>query len=378
MLIEENLKEIFHTGKKLKNLDLFKDLLENKLKLLNKGKKKYEQEDYKIIKEIYQSIIKKNLLPFSLDRIERNRIQNLKKNNTLLDYLIYRYKFQLYPKKRIVSKFPIYILIEPTSVCNLRCTMCFQVDKTFTKKKYMGFMDLNLYKKIIDEAHNSGTKAITLASRGEPTLHPQIIEMVNYASNKFIDLKLNTNATKLDEKLAHGLLSSGLTELVFSLDSDNKKQYEEIRVRGKWEEVYKNIKNFYRIKSKYYKNSTLHTRVSAVKFKKDQNIKKISKFWESLVDTVTFVKTQQRWDTYANKPHPEIDHACNYLWERMYVWYDGACNPCDPDYKSYLKIGDFKNKKIKDIWHSKKLTELRKKHLSKNRSQYNPCDRCGI
>ena len=101
---------------------------------------------YKIIKEIYQSIIKKNLLPFSLDRIERNRIQNLKKNNTLLDYLIYRYKFQLYPKKRIVSKFPIYILIEPTSVCNLRCTMCFQVDKTFTKKKYMGFMDLNLYK----------------------------------------------------------------------------------------------------------------------------------------------------------------------------------------------------------------------------------------
>ena len=71
MLIEENLKEIFHTGKKLKNLDLFKDLLENKLQLLNKGKKKNEQEDYKIIKEIYQSIIKKNLLPFSLDRIER-------------------------------------------------------------------------------------------------------------------------------------------------------------------------------------------------------------------------------------------------------------------------------------------------------------------
>ena len=138
MLIEENLKEIFHTGKKLKNLDLFKDLLENKLQLLNKGKKKNEQEDYKIIKEIYQSIIKKNLLPFSLDRIEKNRIQNLKKNNTLLDYLIYRYKFQLYPKKRIVSKFPIYILIEPTSVCNLRCTMCFQVDKTFTKKNIWG------------------------------------------------------------------------------------------------------------------------------------------------------------------------------------------------------------------------------------------------
>jgi len=377
MLIEENLKEIFHTGNELKPLKHFKDTLKEKLRLLKKDNI-YNEEDYKILKEIHQSIIKKNELPFSLSRVEVNRIKYLEENNSLLNYLIYRYKFDLYPKMKIVSKFPVYILIEPTSVCNLRCTMCFQADKTFTKKKYMGLMDFNLYKKIIDEAQNNGTQAITLASRGEPTLHPKITEMINYASNKFIDLKLNTNATKLNEKFIHKLLSSGLTEIVFSLDSDNKKQYEEIRVRGKWDEVYNNIKNFSHIKKKYYKNSKLHSRISAVKFRKDQNIKKITSFWETLVDTVTFVKTHQRWDTYSNKPHPKINHPCHYLWERMYIWYDGVCNPCDADYKSYLKVGNFKNNKIKDIWHSEEFTKLRKKHLSKNRSQYNPCNRCGI
>ena len=150
MLIEENLKEIFHTGNELKPLKHFKDTLKEKLRLLKKDNI-YDEEDYKILKEIHQSIIKKNELPFSLNRVEVNRIKYLEGNNTLLNYLIYRYKFDLYPKMKIVSKFPVYILIEPTSVCNLRCTMCFQADKTFTKKKYMGLMDFNLYKKIFDK-----------------------------------------------------------------------------------------------------------------------------------------------------------------------------------------------------------------------------------
>ena len=40
--------------------------------------------------------------------------------------------------------------------------------------------DFSLFKKIIDECETGGTKAITLASRGEPTLHPQLGEMLDY------------------------------------------------------------------------------------------------------------------------------------------------------------------------------------------------------
>ena len=84
--------------------------------------------------------------------------------------------------------------------------MCFQIDKSFTKKPFMGVMDLNFFKKIIDDCHNNGTKAITLASRGEPTLHPKLPEMLDYVSKKFLEIKLNTNATKLSEKLIRKIL----------------------------------------------------------------------------------------------------------------------------------------------------------------------------
>ncbi|MDC1011019.1 polysaccharide biosynthesis protein, partial [Candidatus Pelagibacter sp.] len=44
--------------------------------------------------------------------------------------------------------------------------------------------NINFFKKIIDDCHANGTKAITLASRGEPTLHPKLPEMLDYVSNE--------------------------------------------------------------------------------------------------------------------------------------------------------------------------------------------------
>ena len=76
-----------------------------------------------------------------------------------------------------------------------------------------------------------------------------------------------------------------------------------------------------------------------------------------------------------------MTHPCLNLWERMYIWFDGKCNPCDADYKSYLKVGEIdvkKNFSIKKVWHSEKYRKLRKTHLNKGRLNYFPCDRCGF
>ena len=372
--------------KKLKNSLVFANKANlNKVDVLsyiknNKLKKKIPKSDIGIYNEIKTTIIKSNNLPFKFTRQELFYLQN-NKQSKWIEYLIYRYKFHNYPKKKIVSSFPIYLLIELVSACNLRCVMCFQDDRSFTKKPYMGTMNFELYKKIIDQAVKGGTKAVTFGSRGEPTLYPKIGDCLDYASNKFIDLKLNTNATKLNTKLSHQILKSSLNELVFSIEADNKDLYEKIRVHGKWEEIIKNIENFNNIKEKFYPNSKIHTRVSGVIFHKKQNLKKIENFWKQYVDDVFFVKATERWDTYNNSIKKNMTHPCLNLWERMYIWFDGKCNPCDQDYKSYLKVGEIdvkKNFSIKKVWHSEKYRKLRKTHLNKGRLNYFPCDRCGF
>ena len=349
-----------------------------KRKFNNYALNNLSQTDKKYFDEINSIIKNEKKLPFEFNSQELLYFSRNPEENWL-QYLIFRYKFRTFPREKIVSEFPIYVLIEPISTCNLRCTMCFQVDKTFTKKPYMGLMDMNFYKKIIDECASNGTKAITFASRGEPTLHPKLGEMLDYAKNKFLEIKVNTNATRLTKELSEKILDAEVNEVTYSVDESIKENYEKLRVRSNFEQILENIKRFQEIRDKKYPNSKTSTRISGVLVEDYQDKERITKFWEQYVDHVVFVKCQNRWDTYNNEKDDTLS-PCDYLWERMYVWFDGITNPCDVDYKSFLSQGklDYSKNSIKEIWSSERYNELRSRHLNKERNKINPCDRCGI
>ena len=362
----ENIKFL---NKKNNLLSINEDYL---LKLKNLSDDDFDEKCF----EIMINDLRKKKIDFKINLQEQNYIKNIPENR-ILEYLIYRFKFKEYPKRKLNLDFPIYVLIEPVSSCNLKCPMCFQSDKSFIKKEFMGKMDFDLYKKIIDECEANGTKAITFGSRGEPTIHPQFKEFIEYASGKFLDLKVITNATKLTEDLIHSIFKNNVNQVVFSIDSEEKETYERLRKFAKYDEVLKNVKNYNRIK-KTYKNHKTITRISGVKVEETQNEKKFYKFWSQYADEVIFKQAFSRWDTYNNDPDKDLKTPCKNIWERMYVWFDGKVNPCDADYKSYLSYGNVKNESIKNIWNSQELKDLKQKHLDKNRNLLTPCDRCGI
>ena len=242
----------------------------------------------------------------------------------------------------------------------------------------MGVMKLDLFKKIIDEIIIGGTKAITLASRGEPTLNKDLGEMLKYTKGKFFEVKVNTNGTKMTEKLCHDILSSGVTELVWSIDAPKKDLYEKIRLRGKFDKVISNIKMFNDIRREHYPNSTLKTSAGGVMFHEEQDIKEFTDFFSSLADNVSAQTMENRWNTYKNEIIPDMTSPCEYLWERMYIWFDGTCNPCDLDYKSKLEVGNISNNSLKEIWHGETYEKMRNDHRNKERGKWNPCDRCGV
>jgi len=360
-------RPVFLTEKHINKNQLLKRLRNDSMEVLN-------ADDRLILKEII-SLLENDKLTLSDQEIQ---FLNSNSENLWSEYLTFRYKFNNFPIKRIVSDFPLYVLIEPVSACNLRCIMCFQIDETFSgNKNFMGKMNISLFKKIIDECETGGTKAITLASRGEPTLHPQLGEMLEYCAGKFLELKLNTNATKLTEKISHQILKSEVTDLVYSIDSYTKKEYESIRVQGVFEDVLNNIKRFKEIK-KQYPDSKCATRISGVKVDPKQNPQKFKDFWQQYVDHVVMVEMEPKWDTYNNPVELAGKNPCQILWERMYVWYDGICNPCDADYKSALSVGSVNNSTIKEIWNSPKYKEIREFHSNGKRSMCFPCDRCPI
>ncbi len=306
-----------------------------------------------------------------------SRFTDLKKG---LNYLQFRYNFNLASSRKKLFNFPPYLLIEPNAACNLRCPMCFQIDTTFTRKPFMGIMKWDLFTKVVDEADKIGVGAITLASRGEPTMHPQFCEMLNYISKKenIFEFKINTNATRLNEKICHEIYKSNVSTVVISADHYEKKTFEELRKNANYEKIVSNVKLLYSIRNDFYKHSVTEIRISGVDFYKDLDRKKFEDFWKPISDNVSVSDPVERWDTYNNSILEDVKSPCSFLWDRMYVWHDGKVNPCDADYKSYLSYGNVKEKSISEVWNGRAIEELRKKHLGGKRTTVTPCDRCGI
>ncbi len=365
--IDENLNQD-------KIVEVILDILSDKklIKEISKDKLDIEFIDY--LKK-FKKII------FELNKHEEIYCKHILTNPLkVIKYLIFRFKFRQAGQEKVLLDYPPYLLIEPVSACNLRCPFCFQTDKTFTVKGNMGVMKFDLFKKVVDEANELGVGAITLASRGEPTMNKKLDLMLEYLSTKenIFEIKLNTNATYLTEKLCHTILKTEVNQVVISADHYIKKDYERLRLNANFEEILGNVDQFFNIRKKYYPNSITEIRISGVDNDKNLDRKKFKDFWIKRSDHVTAIFPIDRWNTYKNKKDENISDPCENLWDRMYVWYDGKVNPCDADYKSYLQFGNVNENSISNVWKSDKIKELRNEHTKNLRNKIVPCDRCGV
>ena len=361
------------------------DNINNKIyKKIKECSKKYNilnLKDNEIISNVLKSYENLNLKKylsekeFVLTLQEIEEFFNVSEEN-ILRYVIYRYKYNQFPKLKILETYPPNIQIEPTSLCNLRCVMCYQSDKSFSSKSkgFMGYMKFDLLKKVVDEIAGK-IEAVTFASRGEPTLHPELDKFLKYCEGKFLALKINTNATLLNEKKINMLLSSDLQQLVLSIDEKDKENYEKIRVNAKFEVVMKNLELLRKIREKNYKNSKLRVRISGVKIKNSQNTKEMNDFYNKFADEIALVNYAP-WESAYDNPENDIDQECSELYRRMFVWHDGKANPCDYDYKSVLSKWNVNNLTIKSIWNSDYYNKIRDLHKNKLRSKIEPCKRC--
>ena len=127
--LENNLKgreKIFYNGQAYRKSENKKDsIVRNQVGFEIIGSRNEKDDDKEIINTIYESYIKykknKNLLLKDMILIGHENFEFRKINNkNKKRYLIYRYKFNIYPKIKKTSKYPPCVQIEPTSICNYR------------------------------------------------------------------------------------------------------------------------------------------------------------------------------------------------------------------------------------------------------------------
>ena len=366
----------FRLSKQENHLDV-KKIIES-LKLIIKKENDYSKKNVfeKLVRDLSDKKNTNNLV-FKLSPNVIEEIKTIDKNK-LGTYLYHRYRYEIFLQKKILDDFPPYLQIEPTSICNYRCVFCYQTDNVFNKKSnnFMGHMTFDVFKNIIDQIEGK-IEFVSLASRGEPLMCKDIEKMLLYTQGKFLNLKVNTNASMLTEKKIHAILQSGIKTLSFSADASDEKNYSKLRVNGNLNKVLKNIELFNKIKENNYSSSNIITRVSGVKVNEQQNIDDMQNFWGSLVDQVAFVNYVP-WENVYDSKEIDIPSPCSDLWRRMFIWWDGKVNPCDVDYKSKLSFGGLETNSISNIWKSEEYNNLRKAHLNKERGKIDPCNKCNV
>ena len=138
------------------------------------------------------------------------------------------------------------LYFEITSRCNAKCSYCYNNSTSVGS-------DIP-YKKIIDvmrQAYMINSKTDFVLSGGEPLLHPNIIDIIDFACNNNSDITLISNAYLLKKMSIHDVLSR--CNIQVTLDSLNRIQHDNIRGKGSFD----NIQNLQNIIPNYYNKNRI-------------------------------------------------------------------------------------------------------------------------
>lgn len=107
---------------------------------------------------------------------------------------------------------PFHAQLVVTRRCNLACGYCNEFDD------HSDAVPLEVLKRRVDKLAALGTLAIEFTG-GEPLLHPDLFELIAYATRKgFVQRKMITNAYLMSPEKVQALNKAGLTHMQISLD----------------------------------------------------------------------------------------------------------------------------------------------------------------
>jgi MoaA/NifB/PqqE/SkfB family radical SAM enzyme len=292
------------------------------------------------------------------------------------------------------SIYPSVFMVEPTNVCNGTCPLCpIGVDIDDRKR---GFMEYDTFVGLVDEIKDHA-KLIIMNFAGEPLLHPRIGDLVAYAEQNGIATIIGTSGT-LDK--SEELISSGVSEILYSLDgasAETYHQYRNYRDRTPFETVVDNLQKLVDKKRKMRADKTKIVLQFVVFRHNEHEVDAIFDLGKKIgVDTIDlkpvclndffgggmsdiidrYLPESQRHyihkrDGYILRKPP----ICSFVFHEAEVLWNGDVTICCFDYDGDYVVGNIiEDGGFANVWKSAGFREIRKKII---KSELKLCRQCG-
>lgn len=281
---------------------------------------------------------------------------------------------------------PPMIILDVTNTCNLKCIHCPQPILQQQKGFKSLFMKWEHFQKIADEiATVDQSMLLRIAGDGEPTIHPQLVEMVQYAKkNTKAAVNLTTNGLLVNREKADALLDAGIDLVDFSIDAYSKAAFEAVRRGGRYERLLGNIMGF--LDRRNSKRAKTKVMVSFVVQKENAHeVEAFRQFWTPLVDRVLIRQLHSAVGQVKVEESQALNNArtrerfpCPHLWKRMTIDFRGTVKYCAHDwvFEDGVKLGNIADDSLRDIWRGDVLREVRGHHINGTYPKGAVCTTC--
>ena len=294
-------------------------------------------------------------------------------------------------------KAPYAVNLNPCGICNFHCAFCPANSKTLKPEfqKHMdeirGFMPMDLFYKIADGflELEEQTKVIYLTMTGEPLLHPQIAEMVDYLKRKKVcrDVRIISNGSLLNPQLNQDLINAGLDVMKVSVEALSAEGYQRLcNVHIDYDRFLDNIKDYYQRCEGT--DSTIVAKILTVSLKDQEEFNRFYQIYEPITHYQEVRNVENIWPGFSfeikDEPvHVEVEQSevgydgiCPAAFIELGINVDGSVGLCKKDWAGQLCLGNVHEMSIREIWDSEKRRQYHLQHLQ-GRSETNPfCKIC--
>lgn len=287
---------------------------------------------------------------------------------------------------------PFVLFVDPSSACNFRCRFCPTGDRDLIKStgRWQGWLDFELYKKVIDDLSkfDKPVKVLRLYKEGEPLLHTRFADMVCYAKEsgyvEYIDT--TTNGYLLTPERVGPILDAGIDRINISVDGMSSEQYWEFtQTRVNFDQFVENIRWLYAHRG----SCEICVKIPGDMISEEDR-KRFVEIFGNIADRVFIENFAPCW------PHFDVEErtgvritqgiygnaiqevaVCPYIFYSMAVNADGTVSLCFLDWARKLTIGDIRTQSLKAIWNGAPMYQHRLAHLRGRRKDDPTCAACG-
>ncbi len=277
---------------------------------------------------------------------------------------------------------PLFVSVEPASVCQLRCPECPVGLRNTGKPGYRDTelcMSLEVWHRVLSEIHDTAF-IVQFYFQGEPLLNKDLPEMIRDAHEAGLYTIVSTNAQAMTEAIAEALVNSGLDRIIVSMDGLTDESYNAYRIGGSLEKCKEALKWLYSQKSKVKSRKPI-IELQCLRLKSNEHEwAQFKREYKALgADRLVF-KTAQLYDyAYGHPLMPSQERYSRYIkgedglyhrrslrkgcwrvWSGVVVTTNGEVLPCCYDKNHAYAYGNIMDAPLKELFANERAMAFRK------------------